>query len=171
MELVPETWVRDLSQRMAQSIASSHQLLSSHSWDDECLLKQDVEKFCCYKIFIVFLRSLYCHFEKNPIFLRKMSFREKSYFFFRKRQDFLPIFPVCTQLTLWVILIYILLYNNCFLIGLSPRIPRNPGTAAAHIISNFRSPSNLKSWRSPTLKNYTDTPHAYQNTHTKFHWL
>ena len=128
-----------------------------------------MEKFCFSPKFFVFLRSLYCHFEKNPIFLRKMSFREKSYFF-RKRQYFLLIFPVCTQLTLWVILIYILLYNNCFLIGLSPRIPRNPGTAAAHIISNFRTPSNLKSWRSPTPKNYTDTPHAYQNIHTKFHW-
>ena len=46
--------------------------------------------------FFVFLRSLYCHFEKNPIFLRKMSFREKSYFF-RKRQDFLMIFPRTTE--------------------------------------------------------------------------
>ena len=78
--------------------------------------------FCLFswEVFTVISRKILffwekCHFEKNPIF-------------FRKRQDFLPIFPVWTQPILWVILIYILLYNNCFLIGLSPRIPRNPCT-------------------------------------------
>jgi hypothetical protein len=32
---------------------------------------KNVEKFCFSPKFFVFLRSLYCHFDKNPIFLRK----------------------------------------------------------------------------------------------------
>ena len=73
-----------------------------------------------WEVFTVISRKILffwekCHFEKNPIF-------------FRKRQDFLPIFPVCTQPILWVILI------------------------------DFRTPSNLKSWRSPTPKNYKWVP-------------
>ena len=34
----------------------------------------NLEKFCFSPKFFVFLRSLYCHFEKNPIFLEKVSF-------------------------------------------------------------------------------------------------
>ena len=34
---------------------------------------KNVEKFCFSPKFFVFLRSLYCHFEKNPIFFEKKT--------------------------------------------------------------------------------------------------
>jgi hypothetical protein len=83
----------------------------------------------------LFFSKILCFLEKSLL-----SFREKSYFFeknvisrkilffLEKDKIFSWFFPVCTQPILWVILIYILLNDNCFLIGLSPRIPRNPGT-------------------------------------------
>ena len=44
-------------------------------------------------------------------------------------------------------------------------------TVPVHSTSNSDySFLNYEKKNSPTPKNYTDTPHAYQNTHTKFHW-
>ena len=55
-----------------------HEKITLYLHISECFIQ-------IWSIFLfVFLRSLYCHFEKNPIFLRKISFREKSYFFQKK---------------------------------------------------------------------------------------
>ena len=55
-----------------------HEKITLYLHISECFIQN-------WSIFLfVCLRSLYCHFEKNPIFLRKISFREKSYFFQKK---------------------------------------------------------------------------------------
>ena len=37
-------------------------------------------------------------------------------------------------------------------------------------IENPQNGNGFVKYAYRTPKNYTDTPHAYQNTHTKFHW-
>ena len=100
---------------------------------------------------ILFFSKILCFLEKSLL-----SFREKSYFFeknvisrkilffLEKDKIFSWFFPVCTQPILWVILIYILLNDNCFLIGLSPRIPRNPGTEFSIQFPIFGPPQTWK---------------------------
>ena len=73
-----------------------------HPWQtvlDLCCTGKNVEKFCFSPKFFVFLRSLYCHFEK--IFLlkfAKLSFWEKIIKFWRK--------------ALWIYLTCNLVYEN-----------------------------------------------------------
>ena len=53
--------------------------------------------------FVCFLEKSLLSFREKSYFFEKNVISRKILFFFRKRQDFLPIFPVCTQPILWVI--------------------------------------------------------------------
>ena len=106
---------------------------------------------------ILFFSKILCFLEKSLL-----SFREKSYFFeknvisrkipifLRKRQYFLLIFPVCTQLTLWVILIYILLYNNCFLIATRCNSKEKNGPKREGFLWREPKPSKISTRRKKT---------------------
>ena len=109
---------------------------------------------------ILFFSKILCFLEKSLL-----SFREKSYFFeknvisrkilffLEKDKIFSWFFPVCTQPILWVILMYILLYD----------IEKQPVTAcsphvhsASHSDYSFLDYANKKTsyllWKSLFLK-------------------
>ena len=103
--------------------------------------------------------------------LRVLSVFDRNYQIAGSVAEKEPI-TACSQcqstvpVTLWVILIYILLYNNCFLIGLSPRIPRNPGTEISIQFPIFGTPQKLEKLTFPNpQKLYRYSPCISQYTY------
>ena len=122
--------------------------------------------------------------------LRKMSFREKSYFFLRKRQDFLIYImftvPVHSASHSDVFSDWfksensqkfrhrILLYESCSLIGLNPGIPKNLGieftTCSSTYNFQFSDPLKLKKLTFPNpQKLYRYSPCISEYTSRKNH--